>query len=366
MGALVVALVLLSSGIAVVDASPSVIETSNGYHYTPAEAREAIRSYQRIATDHNFTMYTELTPAGEMPAWDPIAHYVGLKKMPNGESVYNVWLNERYRRALDNLAAVDPSIATQILSAMLMVAMDGGLAGPRWKSMFADATHRDLLQAPGVSDPYKNRHALVALLAQDRSAYATSMRPEGVVGLTGSVLTKPIKYSSDLVGFAQAGIGAGRMTEFLDDQRALAEPDAQHFIDDWFSHFEEMLPTENARTFLKQQRSLLVVDASFDRQRSSQAFVQAMQSVANQLSASQTGAFLIGLYAEEAGYNAALTKDTRVDSFFRGTIAQDSALDATMPKMAAMRQHLAGLNAGDWEPVKKQSAAIVSYILSGR
>jgi len=256
-----IAVALALSGFAVAYAATAVIRTSNGYEYTAQDAQRAVAAYYRMATDHNFNLATEIVQAGELPSWDRVAHYIGRKQLRNGTVFYDVWLNEAYHGALTNLSDVDPAIASQIISAMLMAAIDGKLAGPKWKSFYDDATRKDSVLSPAIVDRYYNRHALVAKLAADRSAF-TALRSSGVVGLSGNNLTSPISYGHGLIGFARAGIGIARITELLDDQRALAEPESQQFIDDCFSHVGSMLTDDSAKAFLAQQRSLLVVDSS--------------------------------------------------------------------------------------------------------
>ena len=250
------------------------------------------------------------------------------------------------------------------MSAMLMAAMDGGLAGPKWKAMYTDAKGKDLALSPQITDRYQNRHALVALLAHDASAYGISEQPSGVMGLTGTELTSKIQYASGLVGYAQAGVGAARITELFDDQRALSDPHAQQFIDDWFSHFGAMLPTESSKSYLAQQRSLLVVDSSFDRARNSQEFVLSSADDRKSGFPRSNRRSSHGLYAEQSGYNALLSQQAGMDSLFRSAIAQDASLDSSMPKLGAMRQRLGAVVPGDWKDIQKQSATIVSYILS--
>jgi hypothetical protein len=356
----VIALVL--SGVAVADATTTLFQTSNGYGYTEQDARQAIAGYFRMASDHSFSEVTELVPSAEMPAWDKVAHYVGPKQLPNGELGYVVWLNDRYESALNNLSGVDPAIASQIIGAMLMAAMDGRLAGPKWKSFFDDATRRDLELAPQITDRSRNRHALVAKLAANRSDFE-ALRPSGVVGLSGNDLTSTIAYTPGLVGVAQVGIAIARITELMDDQQALAEPLSQQFIDTCFSHFAAMLPHE-ARASLAKQRRLLVVDASFDRVTNSKAFSRQMAALVSGLPRAQAEAFLVGSYAEQVNYNATVSRQEPLDTTFRSAIAQTAVLDDSLPTLAAMRQRLAALQTDDWADIKKQSAAMVHYILS--
>ena len=87
-----VAVIALSSGLLIADSSADVSQTSNGYTYTAADARLAISGYQRLFTDHSFTLITEMAAANEMPPWDPVAHYVGPKRLPNGVLAYDLWL----------------------------------------------------------------------------------------------------------------------------------------------------------------------------------------------------------------------------------------------------------------------------------
>lgn len=347
-----------------VTASAGMVVESNDAQNTPAETQEAIKGYHRVFTDHNFTLLTEVTPSKEMPSWDPVAHFVGERRLPNGKVAYVLWLSDQYRGAMDDLKATDPAIAKQIVGATLMVAMDSGLAGPKWRSRFRGAARKDEALPPNVADRFLNRHALVAPLAQDRSIYGAAQPPKGIVGLTGNNLTAPIRYARGLLGYSQAGIGAARITELMDDPRALAEPMAQRFIDDWFSHVGAMLPTERAKAYLRQQRNLLVVDASFDPKRNGQAFGQAMQSVASEFTPKQTAAFVLGVDAEQSYYNAALSHRTDIDSMFRKSIAQNDALDAALPKLAAMRQRLGALSSSSWMAIANESAAMVGYILS--
>jgi hypothetical protein len=361
--ATVIALAL--SGFAVASAATAVTRTSNGYEYTAQDAHRAVAAYYRMATDHSFTVASEVVPAQEMPSWDRVAHYVGLKTLPNGTLVYDVWVNEAYQSAINNLSNVNRATATQIISAMLMAAIDGKLAGPKWKSFFDDATRRDRALSPAITDRYYNRHALVAKLAADTSAF-TALRPTGVVGLSGNNLTSPISYAQGLAGVAQVGIGVARITELLDDQRALAEAQSQQFIDDCFSHFAAMLTDENARAFLAQQRSLLVVDASFDRMKNSRDFAHAIGRLASSLPVTQREAFLVGSYAEQVSYNATVTRDSQSDTTFRSAMGQTSTLDDALPQLAPMRQRLADLPAGNWKDIATQSDAILKYILAAR
>lgn len=359
-----VCLLVLLRATAAADAS--TYRTSTGISYSAADALQAVQAVLRVPTDDGIIVLTETYPANQLPTWDPIAHYEGPKQLPDGRIAYAIVLSDRYSVAMQDLAHARHAVAVAVASAEFMAVMDAGRAGSKWKSLFDRAAAADAKLAPTVHDRYDNRHALVAQLADSQTVvYASIGGGTVIVDSAGSPLTETIDYGSGLIGAARLGVGDARVIELLENPDGLQKPAAQAFVSDWFKHFASILPTEQMRTFLKAQRSLLVVTPTADLGANQRRFDQAISSLTQGMDTDVALSFGVGLEVSEARYNATVIRHGDEDNELRDVIGRTDALDATLPGLKETRVRLAALPAGDWAEITSLSSAMIRSILSG-
>jgi hypothetical protein len=347
-------------------AGTSTYTTSTGVTYTSDDARQAVDAVLRIPTDHSFFLFLESYPAGQLPAWDAIAHYVGPKQLPNGKLVYDVALSDRYSAETQDLAHARHFVAVALVSAELMAVMDAGRAGKKWKSLFVSAAAADAKLPSNAFDRYTNRHALVVHLADSQTdVYASIGAYTAIIDSAGNPLTEHINYSSGLIGAARLGVGSARVSELFEYPDGLKTPVAQAFVSDWFKHFSAVLPTAEWRSYLASQRSLLAVTPSSDLASGEVRFDQAIYELSRRLDADVALSFGVGLESAETRYSASVIRHADEDRQLRDVLSRTDSLDASIPGLQDMRARLAALPSGDWSGIKSVSSEIIHAILSG-
>jgi len=93
--------------------------------------------------------------AGEMPSYDPIAHYNGLDAGQAHSA--SVWV-------VGNPPASE--IGDALLGAIELACMDTGFAGTKWKAIYDQVAVVDAALPASVADRYENRHLLLQRIAQ--------------------------------------------------------------------------------------------------------------------------------------------------------------------------------------------------------
>jgi len=95
----------------------------------------------------------------EMPNYDRLVFYRG----PEGDPIRDtdaarlflwIWRNRDERSS--------PGFAQKQSDALLLAAMDSGVAGPRWKQLYDESRRRDEDMPRRITDRFQNRHALLA------------------------------------------------------------------------------------------------------------------------------------------------------------------------------------------------------------
>src|ERR1700687_1567598 len=137
--------------------------------YSTSDVAQLVQAVIGIPTNHAFLMGLEVSPASTLPTWDPIAHYAGPQQLPGGRTAYLVLVSEQYAGATHDVAHADHRVAAAIASAVFLAAMDGGIAGSQWKSLYDGAAAADALLASNAPDRYAHRHALADHLADTQT-----------------------------------------------------------------------------------------------------------------------------------------------------------------------------------------------------
>lgn len=335
--------------------------------FSDADVRQAVRAVLGIPTDHTFTLALEAAPATELPAWDPIAHYVGPQKLPDGRTAYVVLVNDRDSDALADLGHADHAVAAAVASAVFLSVMDAGRAGSTWKARYQKAADDDAKLPSSVSDLYTNRHALVNALADTETIVYAGIGGGDAPSMDefGNPLTEPIDYGTGLLRLARLGVASARLIELFEYAPALKQHSSQVFVDRWFAEFSAALPDEARRNQLRQLRPLFVADPSANLQASQQQFGQAIVSLAQSLHSDETAAFGLGYDANEIRYNAEAIKSSDEDGKLRYLVSQTSELDGALPSLAGLRQRLSGLSPGDWTKIASVAGQIVDALVPG-
>jgi len=118
-------------------------------------------------------MIYELTPnsgkivihgidAAKMPAYDPLAHYVG---MTDGKTPAI--------QVAEHPKATDAQVQAAISRAFSLAVMDDGEAGPYWKDLYDRTAAKDAALSSTAPDPYRYRHELAdvadAIMSENKS-----------------------------------------------------------------------------------------------------------------------------------------------------------------------------------------------------
>jgi hypothetical protein len=344
----------------------SIASAASATGYSDAEVREADRAVLSIPTSPTFNLALDPTPASDMPAWDPIAHYVGRQSLPEGIVVYAVLVDERYRDAITDLPHAARAVQIAIASAAFLAVMDSGQAGSAWMARYSQAADADSQLAASVSDRYANRHALVRTLAETQTNVYSSIGGAGSPSMDdfGNPLTEPIDYGNGLLRFARLGAAGSRLVELLEYAPALQEPFSQTFVDKWFSEFSDVLPSDR-RAQLAQLRPLFVNPSTDNIHAREVQFNSAILSLLGSLPSDESSAWGIGYDANEIRYNADRFKSADEDYKLRTLLSRYSDLDADVPHLAALRQQIGALQPGDWTTIAKVAGQIVDLIVKG-
>ena len=127
------------------------------FEFTRADVRALAQAIQNVQTApaSEIDLTISALPVAQMPGYDPIAHYAGLKP----GSPHSATIDIR-----DGASQAD--VRVPLLAALELACMDTGFAGARWKMIYDEAAAADAALPAGASDPWANRHALVAKIQQ--------------------------------------------------------------------------------------------------------------------------------------------------------------------------------------------------------
>jgi len=318
-----------------------------------------------IPTNHAFLMGLEISPASKLPAWDPVAHYSGAQSLPDGRTAYFVLVNEQYAGALHDVAHADHSVAAAIASAVFLAAMDGGIAGTKWKSLYDAAAAADARLPSDASDRYANRHALADHLADTQTTAYPSLGDAPIGDSSGYPLTEKLAYGNDSLGLARLGIGAARILELSENGDAMKQQGAQDFMNDWFASFRQILPTDDGRLELDGLRRFLLPDTPDVHVSDQDHFVAGVIKLVNALPSESRSPFFVGLQVSETRYNATVIRHVDEDNALRAGLADSPSLDGKLPALLGLRDRLAAVPSGDWATITSISNQIIKSIIDG-
>ena len=334
--------------------------------YSASDVAQLVQAVIGIPTNHNFLNALEVSPADKLPAWDPIAHYAGPQQLPDGRTAYFILVNEKYSDALHHVASADHSIASAIASAVMLAAMDAGIAGTKWKSLYDAAAASDAVLPAGASDGYAHRHALANPLADTQTSVYASFGDAPIADPAGNPLTEKLIYGLNPLGLARLGIGAARILEISEYADIMKQQAAQDFEDDWFANFRSTLTTDSDRAELDGLRPLLRPDSPAVHVADQDRFTAGLLKLENALPQASRDAFYVGLQASEIRYNATVIRHVDEDGALRVGLAATSSLDGTLPGLADLRARLAAVPSGDWTTITSLSDQIVHRIVTGQ
>jgi hypothetical protein len=330
--------------------------------YTAADVTQLVQAVNGIPTNHTFLMALEVSPASALPAWDSVAHYAGPQTLPDGRTGYFVLVNEKYAAALHDVAHAEHSIAAAIASAVFLAAMDGGIAGTKWKTLYATAAAADARLSSDASDLYANRHTLANELGNTQTTVYPTIGDAPIGDDAGNPLTEKLTYGIDPLGLARLGVGAARIMELSENGDVMKQQAAQDFEDDWFAGFRSILASDKSRAEFDALRPLLRPDSAADHQANQDQFLSTLLTLVNALPSTWRGPFFVGLQASEIRYNATVIRHADEDSALRAGIAKSPSLDGVVSNLAGLRARLAAVASGDWATITSLSDQIVRSI----
>ncbi|HEY7981077.1 MAG TPA: hypothetical protein VID19_06305 [Candidatus Eremiobacteraceae bacterium] len=360
-------IIVLIATLAATQTPAAALDSSAAAHagYTTSDIAQLVQAVIGIPKNHAFLMALEVSPASALPAWDSIAHYAGPQQLPDGRTAYFVLVNEQYAAAMHDVAHADHSVAMAIASAVMLSAMDGAIAGPKWKSLYDAAASADSLLGADAPDRYLNRHALANPLADTQTAVYASIGDAPIGDAGGNPLTEKLAYGPDPLGLARLGIGAARILELSEDATIMKQQAAQDFEDDWFASFGSLL-TDDGRVKLDGLRPLLRPDSPAVHRADQDHFTSGILAIVNALPLASRAAFSVGLQASEIRYNATVIRHADEDTALRTGLTGSTALDGTFPDLAGLRARLAAVSSGDWATIASLSDQIIHRIIDGK
>jgi hypothetical protein len=347
---------------AVAQDSPPPSQTA----YAASDVAQLVQAVIGIPSNHAFLDVLEVSPAEKLPAWDSIAHYAGAQQLPDGRTAYFILVNEKYSTALHDVAHADHSVATAIASAVMLAAMDGGIAGSKWKSLYDAAAAADALLDSNTPDRSANRHALADHLADAQTTVYASIGDAPIGDASGYPLTEKLQYGQDPLGLARLGIGAARILELSENLDIMKQQASQDFEDDWFAGFRPVLANADSRTEFDALRPLLRPDSPDVHVADQDHFSSGLLRLVNALPDKSKGAFFVGLQASEIRYNATVIRHVEEDGALRKGLLDSPGLDGTLPGLAGLRARLAAVPSGDWATITSISNQIIRSILDAR
>ena len=117
-------------------------------------------------TPNSGKIVVDVIDASKMPAYDPLAHYMG---MPDGKTPTV--------QAAGHANATDADVQSALGRAFSLAVMDDGEAGPYWKDLYDKASAKDATLPSAAPDPYRYRHELAdvadAIMAANKSSGKT-------------------------------------------------------------------------------------------------------------------------------------------------------------------------------------------------
>jgi hypothetical protein len=334
--------------------------------YSASDVAQLVKAVMGIPTNHDFLDVLEQTSADKLPPWDPIAHYAGAQQLPDGRTAYFVLISDKYSDALHDVVHADHSVVAAIASAVMLAAMDGGIAGSKWKSLYDAAAASDALLASDVSDRYTNRHALANQLGEAQTSVYASFGDVPIGDSAGNPLTEKLIYAPNPLGFARLGIGAARILEISEYADLMKQQASQDFEDDWFANFRSVLTTDGDRSELDGLRLLLRPDSPAVHHADQDRFSAGLLKLVNALPMASRGAFYVGMQASEIRYNATVIRHADEDGALRTGLSDSSSLDSTLPGLAGLRTRLAAVRSGDWTTITSLSDQIIQSIVAGK
>jgi hypothetical protein len=129
--------------------------------FTAHDVATLLKATQDAEASPNITIKIVGKPATDMPAYDPIVHFVGIDAKSGAATI---WIMKS--------PAKTPAAAQALRAAMELACMATGFAGPAWKTMYDQVVTWDTALPADSSNPYKYRLALTQRIESILDTYA--------------------------------------------------------------------------------------------------------------------------------------------------------------------------------------------------
>jgi hypothetical protein len=205
----------------------------------------------------------------------------------------------------------------------------------------------------GPPPPRNSTDSVIALQSKVRSEFETVFPEPPFV---------TISYPKGPAGTARLGVSVATISEITDSPSLLAQPESQSFVDAVFARLKVLAPDSSARSDLADYRHSLVVDSRFDHNAAMSNAQRAIAPILKRMSKADQGYFFTGLLAAQAAYNAVAFRDPDASRQQLSALGHFSDLDASDPKVHALRATMSQLDASDWHDQIKVGRSLVDEI----
>jgi hypothetical protein len=162
---------------------------------------------------------------------------------------------------------------------------------------------------------------------------------------------------------AQLGVASITILELIDSPDWLAQTDSQEFVHAFISAAQTQLPGVPAAPLATLQ-SATRVDEHFDHDKANAAHGAAIAALFVTLPADRKRRILLGQFASQLSYNAAVYRDPAAGATFRRIIGSFSDLDGSITGFASARAQATMISATDWPAQYRLGNQLVALILN--
>lgn len=141
--------------------APPAAPSANDIQFTNHDIVTLLKATKDAETSPNITIDIVGKVDTDMPAYDPIVHFVGIDAKSGAATI---WIMKS--------PAKTPAAAQALRAAMELACMATGFAGPAWKTMYDQVATWDTALPTDSPNPYKYRLALTQRIESILNTYA--------------------------------------------------------------------------------------------------------------------------------------------------------------------------------------------------
>ncbi len=271
------------------------------------------------------------------------------------KDAHAAWLIEAGIASVEVPAALDQVHQVMALPNALALARDAGAAGS-FRSLVPDA----IVDAEAHVTPDPKGTVPLGLPVDQALTYQAAIVKTLAATFPPQAFPH-IAYAQGRRGDAQLGVAVATLMELSEVPRMLAQPDAQHFVDETFVRLIETSPVDATR--LQALRADFAVGPEIDRLYRSGGAIEKLIAVQRHLDQGTLRALLVGQLSAQLAFNADVYRDVKFSNTFRSQVERFDDADASVPGLDRLRAALRVPAAKDWPRINAAAGAIVERLV---